>query len=193
MLDRISDAIGSLTNAPRFLLMLAITLALVGTVNLANLPWTLPAFKAATHGLMILDMRFHYSAAEAYQAIASYGDAGRALYMHILWPLDVIIPFCASLMFAMAITLAWRSEARQRPWLRYLGLTGLCAGLADYAENIAITALLTTYPAHLDGVGTLAGYLTSIKHILYVTSLLVALTGTVRAMLRKSRRATYLA
>ena len=185
MLDHPTQLIDRITTKPRFLLMLMITLTLVGTVNLAKLPWTLPTFKATTHGSTILDMRFHYSAEEAYQAIAGYGDAGRALYMHILWPLDVLIPFCASMMFAMAITLAWRTQAQQRSGLRYLGLIGLCAGLTDYAENIAITALLSSYPAHLDSVGTLAGYLTSAKHILYVTSLLTALTGGVMSILRK--------
>jgi|GEM_PF-2818608 len=193
MLNRFASVINRISTLPRFLLMLTLTLIIVGGINLARLPWKLPTFMDVTHGLTILDMRFHYTAAEAYAAIEAYGPDGRTLYMHILWPLDVIIPLVAASMFAMAITLGWRSAAQSRPWLRYLGLLGVCAGLVDYCENIAITTLLVSYPAHLDGVATCAGYLTSTKHVLYASSFIAATVGGIRTFLEKRRMSAYLA
>jgi hypothetical protein len=193
MLDALIGAVDRISTRPRFLLMLTLTVAVIATVNLVALPWTLPTFRETTHGLTILDMQFHYGAEQAYQAIDAYGPAGRALYMHILWPVDVIIPFVAASTLAMAITLGWRSAARSHKWLRYMGLLGLCAGLTDYCENIAITALLVSYPTHLDGVATCAGYLTSAKHLLYVTSFVLAVAGGIKTLLERRRSPAHFA
>jgi len=184
MLDRLAQQVDRLSTRRHFFLLLIATLITLLIVNLIDLPWTLPAFKRLTNGLNILDMEFHYSAAHAYAMLNGYGSAGRALYLHILWPVDVFIPLVVSSFLAVAITMAWRKDAAQRPWMRYLFLLGVLAGLFDYAENMSITVLLLSYPRRLEGVANFAGYMTSTKHVMYQVALWAAVIGGGRTWMR---------
>jgi hypothetical protein len=151
------------------------TLALVFTVNIADYAWTLPGFKHITHGVGILDMEWHYDANAAYRMLTAQGEAGRARYQQMLWTVDVALPMLVSLWLAITVALALRrlgTSDRGRAWLM---LIPLAAGLSDYVENSAISILLAHYPERFDNLTSIAGYATTLKHMLYALSLVTAL------------------
>lgn len=146
----------------------------VFVVNLADYTWTLPGFRHHTHGAGILDTEWHYSADRAYQLLTAQGENGRARYLQMLWTVDIALPLLASLWLAITASLALRRLGLSNHLATVLALLPLAAGLSDYIENSGITILLASYPRHLDALAGVLGYVTSIKHVLYILSLLMA-------------------
>ena len=172
MFVRIHDLIDRISSVRSFAVLSVLAVGLVLTVNLADFSWTLPGFRQLTHGVGILDMEAHYDADGAYRLLAAQGEAGRAHYLKSLWTLDVAIPLLVSLWLATGIALAQRDRATL--WRAWLTLLPVAAGLSDLLENTGISILLMRYPQRLDTLAALTGDLTTLKHLLYVASLLAA-------------------
>ncbi len=157
---------------------------LILSVNLLDMPISLPRMKALTGGHTILDMVPFYTAEKAYQMLTAYGPAGRQHYLRILFTVDIVLPILAASFLAVAITLVFPAG---HP-LRKLNVAPLLALAADYVENAAALALLLNYPNRLDGVASVAGAFTLAKHGLYWGSALLVLYGLVVAALRRRSR-----
>lgn len=157
---------------------------LILSVNLIDMPISLPRMKALTGGHTILDMVPFYTAEKAYQMLTAYGPAGREHYLRILFTVDIVLPILAASFLAVAMTLVFPAGHS----LRKLNVAPLLALAADYVENAAALALLLYYPNRLDGVASIAGVFTLAKHGLYWGSTLLVLYGLARAVLRSGRR-----
>jgi hypothetical protein len=119
-------------------------------------------------GLPILDMRYSYTPDEAYQLFDALGTSGREAYIQLLWTVDVLIP-CLAMLFLWS---AFSRGAFKR--LRFLALIG---GVADYLENITITALLMLYPEHWNGLASFVSILSLTKRVGYMGGLAFAVIG----------------
>lgn len=158
----------------KLLAVLALLLfPLILSVNLLDMPISLPRMKALTGGRTILDMLPFYTAEKAYQMLTAYGPAGRQHYLRILASVDILLPILAASFLAVALTLVFPAG---HP-LRTLNVAPVLALCSDYAENAAALALLLHYPSRLDGVASLAGVFTLTKHVLYWGSVLLVLYG----------------
>jgi nucleoside-diphosphate-sugar epimerase len=160
----------------RWWALLAVTLAAVAAVNALDLPLGVPRLRALAGGAPILDMRIHgYTPAEAYRLLELLGPVGRRSYGEMLWTVDLLLP-------ALFSALLWASLSRGR--LRRWRWAGLLGGAADYAENAAITLLLTGFPAHRDALARLASGLTISKFTLYLAGVALAAAGALAARRR---------
>jgi hypothetical protein len=185
MRARIHDFIDRIASVRSFVLLSVLAVGLVLMVNFADFSWTLPGFRQLTHGVGILDMETHYDANGAYRVLAAQGEAGRAHYLKSLWTLDIAIPVLVSLWLSAGIALAQRHGATApRAWLTLLPVA---AGLSDLLENTGISILLVRYPERLDMLAGLTGDVTTVKHVLYTASLLVAAALGMRAWRRHLR------
>ena len=79
---------------------------------------------------------------------------------------------CLPAIFALFL---W--EAIQRGRFRGFRWIPLVAAASDYAENLAITALLLRYPDRLPAVVLLSSAVTLAKHAGYLLSVLLAAAG----------------
>ena len=190
MLERVHAAINRIANRWTLLAFGVVAVTTVATVNLADLTWTLPAFVRLTGGVGILDLEWHYTADAAYRILSGQGEAGRAFYWRILWTVDVVIPITVSLWLAIMITLGLRRVAAPDSRWRHLNLLPLAAGVADVLENTAIAIMLWSYPQRLDLLATIAGYVTTAKHLLYQSGLAIALLTALAAAWRGYRDRT---
>jgi len=152
-------------HGPPFWLVASITFAILAAENLGYFRWSVPYMLHASGNLPLLDMRFSYSASEAYQLLDALGPAGRHDYARLLQSVDLIIP----LVFSWFLWAALSRGAGKR--YRLLGLVG---GAFDYLENIAVFILLASYPMHLNSVVLAAEMLTRLKFIGYGSGLLLA-------------------
>ena len=168
-------------SSQRLLAVLALLFfPLILSVNLLDMPISLPRMKALTGGHTILDMVPFYTAEKAYQMLTAYGPAGRQHYLRILFSVDIVLPILAASFLAVAMTMVFPAGHS----LRKLNVAPVLALLADYLENAAVLALLLYYPNHLDGVASVAGVITLAKHGFYWGSALLVLYGLVLAALR---------
>ncbi len=180
-----------------------VAVGLLLTVNFADFSWTLAGFRHVSGGVGILDMQWHYDAATAYHLLEAQGERGRAAYLHLFWTVDLAIPFSVSLWLAVAIILGARYRAgvargrdeggdeygnwnRYRRW-RKLAWLALLAGAMDLCENSLVSVLLLSYPVHHDMLAGLAGYVTSAKHLLYLSAALCAVALPLSRLLTRRR------
>ena len=149
-----------------------------------NMPISNPQLINISGGEGLLDLKFFYTAQEAYVSLTKYGEGGRALYKNFL-AADFIFALCYGFGFSLLFTRVLRAlDQSESRWMKF-NLFPLAIALADYIENIFIFSMLNLYPQRTQVVGTLAGIATLSKHLLIFVSLLFLLSGTVVLLVRK--------
>jgi hypothetical protein len=119
-------------------------------------------------GAPLLDMRPGYSPDAAYHLFEVLGQTGRAMYLRLLWTVDLLLPGLFSLFLSSVI---------RRGAFHAWHVIPLIAAACDYAENITITILLLRYPMDEPAFAQLASVFTVTKLVLYASGLLLAIGG----------------
>ena len=130
---------------------------------------TLIQLTTLTGGTGILDFDRGYTFERVQEVFGSYGEAGFALYGRIQL-FDLFNPAIYSLLFASFIYLLWKG--RKNIWVVIIPLA---AGLLDYAENLALYLLSSSYPELSSQLISFSSTLSIIKNL--------ALFGTIAALL----------
>lgn len=164
MLERISQLVQRKATR-RNLLALAIAYCIYFPIFFfAKVPFGITAIQPYASQGGILDVEFFYTSRQAYERLASFGDQGRAAYLHILMG-DLVYPALLGSLLAVSICLiVKRFNLHHASW-RYLALLPLANMACDYCENSLLLILLLSYPASLPTVGTVAGIATLGKNI----------------------------
>lgn len=110
------------------------------------MPWAITMLDGAAWPWP-LDLSFAYSAQEAFDRIAAYGEAGRASYPYFSFTADVIYPMTYSVSFAALLSLLARRFAVRWHWLMWLNVLPVGVFVLDMLENISIAVLMLIYPA----------------------------------------------
>lgn len=158
-------------------LLLAASAAAIAAVNVLDVPLTARRLRALAGGEPVLDLRIGYGAEEAGRLLARLGEAGRASYLTMLWTVDLLLPA----LFGLALWSALGAGALVR-W-RWLALA---AAAADYLENVALSALILSFPEQRPLLVAVAGVLTAAKFSLYLLGAACAAAG-----MWMNRRATH--
>jgi hypothetical protein len=149
-------------------LLLAASGAAIAAVNGLDLPLTARRLRALAGGEPVLDLRPGFGPAEAYDLLSRLGAAGRTSYLTMLWTVDLLLPalFGAALWSALGAgaLVRWR-------WL------ALAAAAFDYLENVALSALILSFPRPHPLLAILAGLLTAAKFSLYALAVACAAAG----------------
>lgn len=152
----------------RVLPLLAAAGAAIAAVNGLDAPLTARRLRALAGGEPVLDLRPGFGPAEAHDLLARLGAAGRTSYLTMLWTVDLLLPA----LFGIALWTALGAGALGR-W-RWLALA---AAAADYLENVALSALILSFPEQHPLLATLAGLLTAAKFSLYALAAASAAVG----------------
>src|SRR5215217_2084661 len=152
---------------------------LFGISALAMFGWPglTDAVSRACHGRSALDVRSHWTAADARELVAACGTEGRAAYLR-LELLDLVYPLVCGLALLLLSALLVRRLPGRR-W-RLLLIPAVAMTVLDYGENVAVWNLLSTWPAvgdlpaHLGGAATAAKRAAGLAAYLAVPLLLLA-------------------
>jgi hypothetical protein len=167
---------------------LLLLLLIVSNILINGKPYGLAQLSEISHGATIPDMEMSgYSPQRAYDILTAQGDAGRAFYLHVIVPQDFPFPLLYSLFFATALIGLVQVLFPHNPRLQQIGLIGLCAGLADWLENLCLIVLLLRYPQRLDSVAVLASVFTITKAILMMMSVVAILIGLALVLAKCAR------
>jgi hypothetical protein len=115
----------------------------------------------ACQGRSALDVRSHWTAADARDLVAACGVEGRAAYLR-LELLDLVYPLLGGLALLVVSGALIRRLSGRR--LNLLLIPAVAMILLDYGENVAIWNLLATWPAVGDLPANLGGAVTVAKH-----------------------------
>jgi hypothetical protein len=135
------------------------------------------AVARACHGRTALDVRSHWTAADARDLVAACGAEGRAAYLR-LELLDLVYPLLSGLALLLVSSLLIQ-RLPARGW-RLLLIPAVAMIVLDYGENVAVWHILSTWPAvgdvpaHLGGAATVAKRAAGVAACLAVPLLLLA-------------------
>lgn len=118
----------------------------------------------------IIDGAFFSTPAKLHALVASYGDAGRALYRTSELTLDLLFPVVYGLFFVLALAWAVPRGLSPTPGRRALWLP-IVAAVADLCENVGIAILLSVFPARQPVVEAITTIATPVKFLALISSL----------------------
>lgn len=150
----------------------------VSALAMFGRPGLTGAVSRACQGRSALDVRSHWTAADARDLVAACGAEGRAAYLR-LQLLDLVHPLLCGLALLLVTALLIR-QLPDRRW-RLLLVPALAMTVLDYGENAAVWTILSTWPdvadlpAQLGGAATAAKRAAGLVAYLAVPMLLVAL------------------
>ena len=144
-------------------------------VILINLPFADPDLIS-----MSLDGQFAYTPEQAFSAVASYGDDGRAqmIWIHLA---DFILITLYTLMFCLSISWLFQRGFKLDSRTQRLNLVPILGGFFDLMENIWIITLILSYPAQPTVVAWLSTISTMGKYIMGIPIVLLLVIGLVKA------------
>jgi hypothetical protein len=129
-------------------------------------------------GASIPDMEMTgYSPQQAYDILTAQGEVGRDFYLQNMIPQDMLFPLIYAMLFASMLTMLSQRLFPTDHALQYIGLLGLCAGLADWAENFCLLGLLLNYPQRLDALASVASLFTVLKASLSMLNMVLIILG----------------
>ena len=152
---------------------------LANAVYFAMLNYSIPELMSASGGLPIFDMSpSGYNYQQAIALMNSLGDEGRSFYISTQLVLDSFYPLLFGLCyFALLQWLMKLIQLNGRAW-SFLSFVPFFACAFDYAENVGIWLMLSSYPDLPEALVTISSALTLLKSIfttVYFTGLLVVL------------------
>lgn len=148
-------------------------------VILINLPLADPGLIS-----MSLDGQFAYTPEQAFSAVASFGDDGRAqmIWIHLA---DFILITLYTLMFCLSISWLFQRGFKLDNRMQRLNLVPILGGFFDLMENIWIITLILSYPAQPTVVAWLSTISTTGKYIMGIPIVLLLVIGLVKAAMNR--------
>ena len=183
MITRLSSLIQKVSNWKIFCVLLVVYALYFSVFFYADVPFGLSKIKPYAGDTSILDVEMYYTPEQAYQRLAILGEQGRAAYMRILMG-DLVYPALLGSFLSVAITQVFRHAFPANSVWHKLNLLPLANMTVDYLENILLITLLTNYPTHLNGVATIAGFVTLVKNLFGLLSFLALGAGLVALLYR---------
>jgi hypothetical protein len=170
---------------------LAVMLSLILAANVFS-----SHFYAATGGYGLLDLaggrdaltfQKPYTPADAYALMVHWGAGGRQDQLLFTLTLDVLVPPATWLFLTLALLYVTRSFAKARWRLPLAVLLPAAYLLSDYGENVAILALVFSFPSRLDGVAVIGSVLWMLKTLTSDIAVCAILLGLITGLIIKSR------
>ncbi len=146
-------------------------LVLFLTFSLLTLP--VESARAAEYGrgLGSPDTKLFYTGQQLQTMASTYGDEGRAAYIHARFTFDLAFPFVYGLFFLLANSYLLGKTTRSGSGWRLLNLLPCLAVLFDLAENISVSAVMASFPSFNPVVVTLAQIFTPLKWLFVSSSM----------------------
>jgi len=124
----------------------------------------------------ILDLRKHFTEAEAFAVLSQYGDEGRRLYIRLAL-VDTIYPLAYGALFSLVLAfLLPRAFSPTSPLRKLALLPALAVGM-DYLENAGLITMTVTFPERWPRLGMAAGLFNAAKWTIVATCFALAAAG----------------
>jgi hypothetical protein len=177
MIVKLSNRLKKYATGRVILAFFGLTLLFAGVI----VPTIQSKLEASSGGVSLIDLQFSYTPEKAYSMIASYGDAGRALYRTFALTGDLIYPVVYSILFSLIISWLFQRSFASNSKLQMLNVIPFGAWLFDWLENMNIVIMLSLYPSTATTIAKLASVCTTIKWSFGAVALLLVLIGFVMA------------
>ncbi len=179
MLTKLSDILKKCANGWLVLVFMA------GDIffNAVVMPGQQKIIEAGSGGTGPIDLQFFYTPEKVYGMIASYSEEVRASYRTFEMTGDILYPIVYTLFFSLAITWLFQRGFASDSKMQSYNVMPFGAWLFDLFENIGIVSMLSVFPSTPTALGWISGVVTVIKWLFAAASIVLMLTGLVKAAL----------
>lgn len=151
------------------ILLFVITMA----VYLLMLLVTIPRVQSYAPDATLFDLSpTGYTHSQALTLLEALGQAGRDAYLFPQLTLDFVYPGLFAICFSLMLVWVYSKRVQPQSNLWYLAMLPALGGLFDYAENILIIRMLSSFPDVTDGVVFTASAFTVLKSAFSTVSFL---------------------
>ncbi|HEV7350525.1 hypothetical protein [Telluribacter sp.] len=124
-----------------------------------------------------LDLRFGFTAEEAYAYLDSLGAEGRDVYQWTEQVADGVYPIVYTLLLIFLITYFFKKVFAEGSLWRRFNLLPFLVMLADFLENIGIVTMLNHFPEQAEGAAQLAATANLLKWSFFPIMIILVLIG----------------
>jgi hypothetical protein len=167
---------------------------LTNTVYLFMLAFTIPTTMAFSKGMKLLDMMpMGYDLNYVNELLGALGEKGRQSYLTTQLPLDMVYPLLFGLSYSLLFAYFIKKLHKLNAPYVFLCIMPILAGMADYAENLGILIMLSSYPDLTEGLVRITSIFSVIKSCLtslFFTAFLLALIAVGVSTLNKKKTST---
>ena len=156
--------------------------------NAVVLPAQSAKIAAGSGGLGPIDLQLFYTPEKVYGMIASYGDEVRASYRIFELTGDILYPIVYTLFFSLLITWLFQRGFASNSNMQKYNVVPFGMWFFDLLENIGIVTMLSVYPSTPAIVAWLSAVFTLAKWLFAGASLILILTGLVKAGMNGFRK-----
>lgn len=164
-----------MTNRKLYVTSLLVAVLIVFAVHFLEFPGSVPDFRRASGGGVLLDVRPSFSEEETYRRLAAYGEEGRDNYAFRNRTFDVLLPLGVLPFLFLLMLRAANRLTLGRPARAFLLSLPFVYVVFDLAENGSVLALLANFPVRMHVLATLLPYLTTVKRAASMLALVIPL------------------
>jgi len=156
------------------LLLFVLTMA----VYLLMLLVTIPRVQSYVPDTALFDLSpTGYTHSQALTLLESLGHDGRNAYLFPQLALDFVYPGLFAICFSLMLIWVYSNRVRSDSKFLYLAMLPVLGGVSDYAENILIIRMITTFPDVSNGLVSVASGFTLLKSAFSTASFLLLIIG----------------
>ncbi len=127
--------------------ILWVLLSATTSVYLAIVLYSIPIVVAESPGTRLFDMSpTGYTADDASHLLTAIGETGRARYLNLQLPLDLVYPALFGVTYTLLLFWLFQKTCASGSLLFRLAWIPVLAGAFDYLENIGVYVMVTQYP-----------------------------------------------
>jgi len=129
---------------------------------------------------LVLDLKFGYTASDAYQVLQEMGQEQREAYLRCLLLFDIPYMVIYTLLFIQLFNFLWKEK----------GFQLFCLGILvfDLLENFMILMMIQTFPDYSSFLGFSASFFTSAKWVLVGVAVVLCLVGVFKKIFSNQRQ-----
>lgn len=139
-------------------------------------------------GPPLLDLRFGFSADEAYSTLEAFGEQGRAAYLEMLLVADIMYPLIYGLLLIMLASFFLRRILKPDNQLRIINLLAVDAVIFDFLENAGITYMISQFPLRADFAAGLTSVFNIMKWVMAGMAVVLVLVSMAVFLFSPQRR-----
>ncbi|MFD2522457.1 hypothetical protein [Emticicia soli] len=129
--------------------------------------------------LGVLDLKFGFTANEAYNILVAYGEEGRKYYLWVEAFIDVVYPLIYTTTNVLLLSYVFKRGFTPSSFMQQLNIFPILATIGDFAENAGIIAMLNAFPERADAAANFASAAGMFKWIAFGTSIALFLIGII--------------
>lgn len=179
-----------MTNRELYVSALLVAVLIVFAVHFLDFPGSVPDFRRASGGGVLLDVKPSFSEEETYRRLAAYGEEGRDNYAFRNRTVDVLLPLAVlPFLFLLMLRAANRLNLGRTARAFLLSLPFVYV-VFDLAENGSVLALLAGFPDRMRLLTAALPYLTSVKRAASMLALVIPLLVFIYSLVRRRPQAS---